>query len=47
MEDFGIPLKIIRNEAEAGRSKVTLSMTFSRELGQSIAKQTSNRSVSG
>jgi hypothetical protein len=49
MEDFGVPL--------GGVSKITylidvlsprtLSKTFSSEFGQSIAKQTKSRSVSG
>jgi hypothetical protein len=30
-----------------GITRLTLSITFSRELGQSIAKQTNRRSVSG
>lgn len=52
MEDFRVPLGrsnrlaevAVKREAERG---VTLSMTFSSELGQSIAKQTNKRSVSG
>ena len=53
MEDFGVPLGLrvsIRNLAERrGRSgwRHTLSITFSKEFGQSIAKQTKRRSVSG
>lgn len=49
MEDFGIPLFAL-SVLFAGSSErivLTLSMTFSRELGQSIAKQTKRRSVSG
>ena len=56
MEDFGIPLWMdvrfvleqdigIRKRSDG--KQFTLSMTFSSELGQSMAKQTKRRSVSG
>lgn len=52
MEDFGVPLRLrvsIQNLAgvEGGAGEHTLSITFSKEFGQSIAKQTKRRSVSG
>lgn len=37
----------LREGVKGGGLVVTLSMTFSRELGQSMAKQTKRRSVSG
>jgi hypothetical protein len=48
MEDFGIPLWPVSLDLEKKKGEAfTLSITFSRELGQSIAKQTKRRSVSG
>lgn len=50
VEDLGIPLgrKSIMAVLLAGKeSQHTLSTTFSSELGQSMAKQTNSRSVSG
>jgi hypothetical protein len=49
VEDLGIPLRRVSKLAPLrGNSLVlTLSKTFSREFGQSIAKQTKSRSVSG
>ena len=36
-----------KNRASSSSSNLTLSITFSREFGQSMAKQTKRRSVSG
>jgi hypothetical protein len=49
MKDFGVPLEIISIERYilVGATAPTLSMTFSSEFGQSIAKHTKRRSVSG
>lgn len=47
MKDFGVPLCYVSMLYFGRTSKLTLSMTFSRELGQSMAKQTKRRSVSG
>lgn len=49
MENFGVPLLAL-SVWFVGPSEwavLTLSMTFSSEFGQSIAKQTNRRSVSG
>lgn len=50
VQDFRIPLGSCISAmwvSDAGGEGRTLSMTFSSELGQSIAKQTKRRSVSG
>lgn len=48
VQDLGVPLAMVSYDGSQCRVDVhTLSMTFSRELGQSIAKQTNRRSVSG
>ena len=55
VEDFGVPLHTRILALDPGKDLariveeggLTLSMTFSRELGQSMAKHTKRRSVSG
>lgn len=50
MKDFWIPLRIGQYEmvrVVISAQPLTLSMIFSSEFGQSIAKQTNRRSVSG
>jgi hypothetical protein len=50
VEDFGVPLQesgSVWHVRRRARRRRTLSMTFSREFGQSMAKHTNRRSVSG
>jgi hypothetical protein len=47
MKYFRVPLQAISVTLQRQERGITLSKTFSRELGQSIAKQTNSRSVSG
>lgn len=48
MEDFRIPLlSLVPTTTRGDGDLPTLSITFSKELGQSMAKQTKSRSVSG
>lgn len=49
MKDLGVPLlKELATIKQINFKRInTLSMTFSREFGQSIAKQTKRMSVSG
>jgi len=47
VQNFGIPLNAVSRVGSLGIGLITLSKTFSNELGQSIAKQTKRRSVSG
>lgn len=46
MKDFRVPLRVV-SLVHKGSKIRTLSITFSSEFGQSIAKQTNRRSVSG
>lgn len=47
VQDLGVPLVMVSIVRQSIGRIHTLSMTFSRELGQSMAKQTKRRSVSG
>lgn len=48
VKDLGIPLESVSFcFATGARDELTLSKTFSSEFGQSMAKQTKSRSVSG
>lgn len=51
VKDFRVPLFMVSLESEvvvdAQHGCLTLSSTFSSEFGQSMAKQTKSRSVSG
>ena len=47
MKNFWVPLRNVSSGLVRNVNVLALSITFSKELGQSIAKQTNSRSVSG